>query len=67
MSTDIVTDPSSRIVDSGLTMVIGNLVKVVGWYDNEWATATGSSTSPAWSRRSSERTAVSDEPGQESA
>ena len=36
VSTDIVTDPSSCIFDSGLTKVIGNLVKVVGWYDNEW-------------------------------
>ena len=33
---DIVTDPSSCIFDSGLTKVIGNQVKVVGWYDNEW-------------------------------
>ena len=32
----IVTDPSSCIFDSGLTKVIGNQVKVVGWYDNEW-------------------------------
>ena len=36
VSSDIVTDPSSCIFDSGLTKVIGNLVKVVGWYDNEW-------------------------------
>ena len=36
VSTDIVTDPASCIYDSGLTKVIGNLVKVVGWYDNEW-------------------------------
>jgi glyceraldehyde 3-phosphate dehydrogenase len=36
VSTDIVTDPASCIFDSGLTKVIGNLVKVVGWYDNEW-------------------------------
>ena len=36
VSTDIVTDPSSCIFDSGLTKVIGNQVKVVGWYDNEW-------------------------------
>ena len=36
MSSDIVTDPASCIYDSGLTKVIGNLVKVVGWYDNEW-------------------------------
>jgi hypothetical protein len=31
-----VTDPASCIFDSGLTKVIGNQVKVVGWYDNEW-------------------------------
>jgi glyceraldehyde 3-phosphate dehydrogenase len=36
VSSDIVGDPSSCIFDSGLTKVIGNLVKVVGWYDNEW-------------------------------
>ena len=36
VSSDIVTDPASCIYDSGLTKVIGNLVKVVGWYDNEW-------------------------------
>lgn len=36
VSADIVTDPSSCIFDSGLTKVIGNEVKVVGWYDNEW-------------------------------
>jgi glyceraldehyde 3-phosphate dehydrogenase len=33
---DIVTDPASCIFDAGLTKVIGNQVKVVGWYDNEW-------------------------------
>ncbi|GAA1117085.1 type I glyceraldehyde-3-phosphate dehydrogenase [Arthrobacter flavus] len=36
VSSDIVGDPSSSIFDSGLTKVIGNQVKVVGWYDNEW-------------------------------
>ena len=36
VSTDIVTDPASCIYDSGMTKVIGNLVKVIGWYDNEW-------------------------------
>ena len=36
VSSDIVTDPSSCIFDSGLTKVIGNQVKVIGWYDNEW-------------------------------
>lgn len=36
VSTDIVTDPHASIFDSGLTKVIGNQVKVVSWYDNEW-------------------------------
>ncbi len=36
VSTDIVTDPASCIFDAGLTKVIGNQVKAVGWYDNEW-------------------------------
>ncbi len=36
VSTDIVTDPSSCIIDAGLTNVIDDLAKVVGWYDNEW-------------------------------
>jgi len=31
-----VTNPSSCIFDAGLTKVIGNQVKIVGWYDNEW-------------------------------
>jgi len=36
VSTDIVSDPASCIFDAGLTKVIGNQAKVVGWYDNEW-------------------------------
>ncbi|MGE9783306.1 type I glyceraldehyde-3-phosphate dehydrogenase [Janibacter sp. G368] len=36
VSTDIETDPASCTFDSLLTKVIGNQVKVVGWYDNEW-------------------------------
>ncbi|MCC3298856.1 type I glyceraldehyde-3-phosphate dehydrogenase [Arthrobacter sp. zg-Y916] len=36
VSSDIVTDPASCIFDSGLTRVMGNEAKVVGWYDNEW-------------------------------
>jgi len=37
VSSDIVTDPHSSIVDGGLTAVLdGTLVKVVAWYDNEW-------------------------------
>jgi glyceraldehyde 3-phosphate dehydrogenase (phosphorylating) len=36
VSTDIVHSPYSCIFDSELTMVSGRLVKVFGWYDNEW-------------------------------
>lgn len=36
VSADIVHNPHSCIFDSPLTSVMGNLVKVVGWYDNEW-------------------------------
>ena len=36
VSTDIVTDPASCIFDAGLTNANGNMVKVLGWYDNEW-------------------------------
>ena len=36
VSTDIVHSSYSAIFDSDLTMVNGNLVKVFGWYDNEW-------------------------------
>ncbi|MCZ3386548.1 MAG: type I glyceraldehyde-3-phosphate dehydrogenase [Actinomycetia bacterium] len=36
VSSDIVTDPSSCILDAQLTNASGSLVKVVGWYDNEW-------------------------------
>ncbi len=36
VSKDIETDPAACIFDAPLTKVIGNQVKVVGWYDNEW-------------------------------
>jgi glyceraldehyde 3-phosphate dehydrogenase len=36
VSSDIVTNPHSCVFDSELTMSMGNLVKVLGWYDNEW-------------------------------
>ncbi len=36
VSSDIVTNPHQSIFDSGLTKVIGDQVKVVSWYDNEW-------------------------------
>ncbi|HEY4376945.1 MAG TPA: type I glyceraldehyde-3-phosphate dehydrogenase, partial [Acidimicrobiales bacterium] len=36
VSTDIVGSPASCTFDSGLTMAMGSMVKVFGWYDNEW-------------------------------
>ncbi|WP_250444908.1 type I glyceraldehyde-3-phosphate dehydrogenase [Actinotalea sp. C106] len=36
VSSDIVGNPASSIFDAGLTKVIGDQVKVVSWYDNEW-------------------------------
>jgi glyceraldehyde 3-phosphate dehydrogenase len=36
VSSDIVGDPHSCILDGLSTMAIGNLVKTLGWYDNEW-------------------------------
>jgi glyceraldehyde 3-phosphate dehydrogenase (phosphorylating) len=36
VSSDIVGDPHSCIFDSLSTMANGNMVKVLGWYDNEW-------------------------------
>ncbi|PFG44908.1 glyceraldehyde-3-phosphate dehydrogenase (NAD+) [Georgenia soli] len=39
VSSDIAGDPHISIFDAGLTKVIGDLVKVVAWYDNEWGYA----------------------------
>ena len=36
VSSDIVSDPHSSIFDAGMTMAMGNLVKICSWYDNEW-------------------------------
>jgi glyceraldehyde 3-phosphate dehydrogenase len=36
VSADIVGNPHSSIFDAPLTQVVGNQVKVLGWYDNEW-------------------------------
>ncbi len=37
VSTDMLHNPNSSIVDGQMTKVMGgNLVKVVAWYDNEW-------------------------------
>jgi glyceraldehyde 3-phosphate dehydrogenase len=36
VSSDIIGDPASCIFDAPLTMAKGNVVKICGWYDNEW-------------------------------
>jgi glyceraldehyde 3-phosphate dehydrogenase len=36
VSRDIIGDPASCVFDSGLTQASGRLVKIFGWYDNEW-------------------------------
>ena len=36
VSRDVIGDPASCIFDSALTQASGRLVKVFGWYDNEW-------------------------------
>jgi glyceraldehyde 3-phosphate dehydrogenase len=36
VSSDIVGDPYSSIIDGGLIRVLGNQVKMSSWYDNEW-------------------------------
>ena len=36
VSIDIQENPHSCIFDAQLTSIVGKLVKVVGWYDNEW-------------------------------
>lgn len=38
VSSDFIGNPASAIADLGLTKVVdGDLVKVIAWYDNEWA------------------------------
>ena len=36
VSSDIIHNPHSAIIDGGVTMVVGDLVKIGSWYDNEW-------------------------------
>jgi glyceraldehyde 3-phosphate dehydrogenase len=36
VSADIVGNPASCVFDAGLTQASGRMVKVFGWYDNEW-------------------------------
>jgi len=40
VSTDVIGNPASCVFDAGLTMAAGRLVKVFGWYDNEWGYAS---------------------------
>ncbi|MED5394365.1 MAG: type I glyceraldehyde-3-phosphate dehydrogenase [Actinomycetota bacterium] len=40
VSADIVGRPASCTIDAGLTMAVGNMVKVCGWYDNEMGYST---------------------------
>ncbi len=39
VSTDVIGDPASCLFDSGITQAAGRMVKVFGWYDNEWGYA----------------------------
>jgi glyceraldehyde 3-phosphate dehydrogenase len=36
VSSDVIGNPASSIFDVENTLVIGNMVKVLSWYDNEW-------------------------------
>ena len=36
VSRDVIGDSHSSLFDAPLTMVMGNQVKVISWYDNEW-------------------------------
>jgi glyceraldehyde 3-phosphate dehydrogenase len=36
VSVDVIGNPHSALYDAEFTSVVGNLVKVIGWYDNEW-------------------------------
>lgn len=39
VSSDIIGNPTSCVLDLGMTTTVGTLVKLVGWYDNEWGYA----------------------------
>jgi glyceraldehyde-3-phosphate dehydrogenase/erythrose-4-phosphate dehydrogenase len=51
VSSDVIGDSASCVVDSGLTQAAGRLVMVFGWYDNEWGYA-GPARRPHPPRRS---------------
>ena len=40
VSIDVVGNPYSVVFDSEFTSIVGNLVKIIGWYDNEWGYST---------------------------
>ena len=40
VSTDVIGSSASCVFDASMTMVSGNVVKVLGWYDNEWGYAS---------------------------
>jgi len=40
VSTDVIGNPHSVVFDSDFTSVVGNLVKIIGWYDNEFGYST---------------------------
>jgi glyceraldehyde 3-phosphate dehydrogenase len=39
VSSDIVGSPASCVFDAPLTLAVGDMIKVLGWYDNEWGYA----------------------------
>ena len=36
VSSDVIGNPHSVVFDSDFTSIVGNLVKIIGWYDNEY-------------------------------
>jgi glyceraldehyde 3-phosphate dehydrogenase len=36
VSVDVINNPHSCLYDADFTSVVGNMVKIIGWYDNEW-------------------------------
>ncbi|MFC5673681.1 2-oxo acid dehydrogenase subunit E2 [Streptomyces incanus] len=47
VSTDIIGDPRASVIDAAMTRVVdGTLVKIMSWYDNEWASPTRWSAKP---------------------
>ncbi len=36
VSVDVIGNPHSVLYDAEFTSIVGNLVKIIGWYDNEW-------------------------------